>query len=49
MGYSIFSQRDAWDDLKYMMRDAVLCRFDEEKTFHINYNLAVSASGGSLQ
>lgn len=36
VGYSIFTLGDAWDGLKYMMRDAVMCRFDEEKTFHIS-------------
>ena len=29
VGYSIFSQGDGWDDLIYMMRDAVLCHFDD--------------------
>ena len=29
VGYSIFTQGDDWDDLKYMMRDAVLCHFDD--------------------
>ena len=29
MGYSIFTQGDDWDDLIYMMRDAVLCQFDD--------------------
>ena len=29
VGYSIFTQGDAWDDLIYMMRDAVLCHFDD--------------------
>ena len=31
-GYSIFTQGDAWDDLIYMMRDAVLCHFDDGET-----------------
>ena len=31
MGFSIFTQGDDWDDLKYMMRDAVLCHFDDGK------------------
>jgi len=30
LGYSIFTQGDDWDDLKAMVRDAVLCHFDEE-------------------
>ena len=29
MGYSIFTQGDDWEDIKYMMRDAVLCYFDD--------------------
>ena len=29
VGYGIFTQGDDWDDLIYMMRDAVLCHFDE--------------------
>ena len=29
VGYSIFTQGDDWDDLKYMMRDAVLCHFED--------------------
>ena len=29
VGYSIFTQGDDWEDLKYMMRDAVLCYFDD--------------------
>ena len=29
VGYSIFTQGDDWDDLKYMMRDAVLCHFKD--------------------
>ena len=28
-GYGIFTQGDDWDELKYMVRDAVLCHFDE--------------------
>ncbi len=27
--YSIFTQGDDWDDLKEMVRDAILCHFDE--------------------
>ena len=30
LGYSIFTQGDDWDDLKYMVKDAVLCHFDED-------------------
>ena len=31
MGYNIFTQGGDWEDLKYMMRDAVLCHFDDGK------------------
>ena len=30
LGHSIFTQGDDWDDLKVMVRDAVLCHFDGE-------------------
>ena len=30
LGYSIFTQGDDWDDLKDMVKDAVLCHFDED-------------------
>ena len=29
VGYSIFTQGDDWEDLKYMLRDAVLCHFED--------------------
>ena len=29
VGYSIFTQGEDWDDLKEMIRDAVLCHFDD--------------------
>jgi hypothetical protein len=29
IGYSIFTEGDDWEHLKYMMRDAVLCYFDD--------------------
>ena len=29
IGYSIFTEADDWEHLKNMMRDAVLCRFEE--------------------
>ena len=29
VGYNIFTQGDDWDDLIYMMRDAVLCHFND--------------------
>ena len=28
LGHSIFTQGDDWNDLKEMVRDAVLCHFD---------------------
>ena len=30
LGYNIFTQGDDWDDLKDMVKDAVLCYFDED-------------------
>ena len=30
LGYSIFTQGEGWDDLKSMVRDAVLCHFGED-------------------
>ena len=32
LGYGIHTQGDDWADLKAMVRDAVLCYFDEEDT-----------------
>ena len=29
VSYSIFTQGDDWEDLKFMLRDAVLCHFDD--------------------
>ena len=29
LGYSIFTQGEDWNDLKAMVRDAVLCHFDD--------------------
>ncbi|MDE2718102.1 MAG: 2-oxoisovalerate dehydrogenase [Chloroflexota bacterium] len=29
LGYSIFTQGEDWADLKMMIKDAVLCHFDE--------------------
>ena len=29
LGHSVFTQGDDWDDLREMVRDAVLCHFDE--------------------
>ena len=28
-GHSVFTQGDDWDDLRKMVRDAVLCHFDD--------------------
>ncbi len=28
-GYSIFTEADDWEQLKFMLRDAVLCHFDD--------------------
>lgn len=30
VGFGIFTQGDDWDDLKEMIRDAVLCHFDDD-------------------
>ena len=30
LGYNIFTQGDDWDGLKDMVKDAVLCYFDED-------------------
>ena len=32
VGYSIFTEADDWDGLKDMMRDAVLCHFEDGET-----------------
>ena len=29
VGHAIFTQADDWEGLKHMMRDAVLCHFDD--------------------
>ncbi len=29
VGYNIFTQGEDWEDLKFMLRDAVLCHFDD--------------------
>ena len=34
VGYGIFTQGDDWEDLKYMLRDAVLCYFDDGEAPH---------------
>ena len=31
LGHSIFTQGEDWDDLKTMVKDAVLCHFDEDE------------------
>ena len=30
LGHSIFTQGEDWDDLKTMVREAVICHFEEE-------------------
>lgn len=30
-GHSIFTEADDWEHLKLMLRDAVLCHFDEDE------------------
>ena len=30
MGYSIFTQGEDWADLKAMVKDAILCHFDDD-------------------
>jgi hypothetical protein len=30
LGYSIFTQGEDWSDLKAMVKDAVLCHFDDD-------------------
>ena len=32
LGYSVFTQGDDWDDPREMVRDAVLCHFDDGET-----------------
>ena len=32
MGHGIFTEADDWESLREMMRDAVLCHFDEGET-----------------
>ena len=31
LGYSIFTQGNDWEELKDMVKDAVLCHFDDEE------------------
>ena len=31
LGYSIFTQGEDWADLKAMVKDAVLCHFDDDR------------------
>ena len=31
LGYSIFTEGDDWEHLKFMLRDAVLCYFDDDE------------------
>ena len=30
LGHGIFTQGDSWEDLKAMVKDAVLCHFDDD-------------------
>ena len=32
LGHSVFTQGDDWDDLREMVRGAVLCHFDDGET-----------------
>ena len=32
VGYNIFTQGEDWEDLKFKLRDAVLCYFDDGET-----------------
>ena len=47
--YSIFTEGDDWEHLKFMLRDAVLCHFDDhEMPGAIRTHLVqIFASGGS--
>ena len=36
LGHSIVTQGDDWPDLKAMVRDAVLCRFDPQDAPRVN-------------
>ena len=31
VGHSIFTLGDSWDELKFMVKDAVLCHFDDDE------------------
>ena len=31
LGHSVFTQGDDWNDLREMVRDAVLCHFDDRE------------------
>ncbi len=41
LGYSIFTQGDDWDELKYMVQDAILCYFDEGTPETIRIQLVI--------
>ena len=44
-GFDIITQGDSWDDLKYMVQDAVLCHFDDGCAPHsIRLNLVKEES-----
>ena len=40
-GYDIITQGDDWDELKYMVRDAILCYFDEGTPETIRIQLVI--------
>ena len=31
VGHSIFTMGDSWDELKFMVKDAVLCHFNDDE------------------
>ena len=37
IGFSIFTQGDDWDDLNFMIEDAVLCHFDDGEAPSVIY------------
>ncbi len=45
IGYSIFTLGDSWDDLKFMVKDAVLCHFDpDEMPSHVDIRVIPTRS-----
>lgn len=47
LGHDIFTQGEDWDDLKEMVRDAVLCHFDGEKPPKVILGLPVGPESHS--